>query len=101
VYKTDRYINERKRIVFTRFSLSSHHLKIETGRWSRIVREERLCECGEIQDENHIIFDCPKTNDIRERYNVNNQVYQGISDVMDKHDTLELIDFIDMCMSRF
>ena len=36
VYKSDEYINERERIIFTRFRLSSHNLNIEKGRWSRI-----------------------------------------------------------------
>ena len=47
------------RISFTRFRLSSHMLRIETGRWSRTPREERLCPCGtDIQDEHHV-FVCP------------------------------------------
>ena len=47
------------RISFTRFRLSSHMLRIETGRWSRIPREERMCPCGtNIQDEHHV-FVCP------------------------------------------
>ena len=47
------------RISFTRFRLSSHMLKIETGRWCRTPREERLCECNtSIQDELHV-FLCP------------------------------------------
>ena len=51
VYTTERYIEERKHVEFTRFRLSLHHLKIETGRWARIQKEDRLCECGEVQDE--------------------------------------------------
>jgi hypothetical protein len=42
------------RIAFTRLRLSSHNLRIETGRWSRIERERRLCTCGEIQTEEHV-----------------------------------------------
>ena len=55
IYSTNEYVAEWKRINFTRFRLSSHNLKIETGRWSRMKREDRLCECGEIQDEMHVI----------------------------------------------
>ena len=48
---------------------SSHRLKIETGRWARIDREDRLCQCGQaVQDEKHVIVDCPLVQDIRERY---------------------------------
>ena len=45
-YKTPDYVDERERLVFTRFRLSSHHLKIETGRWTRIEVERRACDCG-------------------------------------------------------
>ena len=56
VYNTTTYIDERKRVVFTRFRVSSHSLKIETGRWSRIDSEDRVCDCdrGGVQDERHI-----------------------------------------------
>ena len=51
------YIDERDRLSFTRFRLSSHHLKIETGRWARIEAENRVCDCGGgIQDEHHVLF---------------------------------------------
>ena len=35
-------ISEHKRIEYTRARLSSHNVKIETGRWIRTPREERL-----------------------------------------------------------
>ncbi len=45
-------------------------LKIETGRWARITREERLCPCGDvyIQSESHILIHCEYTRNLRERY---------------------------------
>lgn len=55
-------IPEFVRISVTRFRLSSHRLKVETGRWARIPRDLRVCLCGNgIQDEHHIIFVCPFT----------------------------------------
>ena len=43
----------------TRFRLGSHKLPIETGRWHRIPREERLCtRCQVMRDEYHFICDC-------------------------------------------
>ena len=58
VYRSNRYIDERKRVVFTKFRTSSHSLKVETGRWSRVLRENRLCGCGVgVQDEHHVVFD--------------------------------------------
>ena len=52
-------IREAERITATRIRLSSHNLAIERGRWSRLPPENRLCQCGEIQDENHIAAVCP------------------------------------------
>ena len=44
-----------------RFRVGSHSLPIETGRWSRKKREDRLCEeCKVIGDENHFLYDCCK-----------------------------------------
>ena len=42
-----------------KFRLGSHHLPIETGRWSRIPRNERLCtNCGVLGDEYHVLYHC-------------------------------------------
>ena len=44
-----------------KFRLGSHRLKIETGRWSNIPRDERLCtSCNLLEDEYHVIYDCCK-----------------------------------------
>ena len=61
-------IPEIHRIATTRLRLS-HKLKIETGRWSRTPREERLCTCGsDIQKESHVLNKCPLIQHIREQY---------------------------------
>ena len=42
-----------------KFRLGSHYLPIETGRWNRTPRHERLCNfCGEFGDEKHVIYNC-------------------------------------------
>ena len=63
-------IPEYKRVHFTRLRISAHNLMIEKGRWSRLPRERRLCECGEIQTEEHVIKDCTLINHIRNRYSL-------------------------------
>ena len=100
VYNTKNYIDERKRVVFTRFRVSSHSLKIETGRWARIRPEDRVCDCdrGGVQDERHVVFDCSKTQDVRGKFGINDEVYGSVSELMDNHDPSELVDFIDACM---
>ena len=48
----------------------SHNLKIETGRWSRIPRERRVCSCNrnQLQTEAHILLECRLTLDVRHKY---------------------------------
>ena len=69
VYNKRQYAPELYRTSLTRMRLSSHRLKIETGRWSRLSREHRLCQCGQIQDERHVLQFCPLVEHIRTCYN--------------------------------
>ena len=65
----DEAVDDYLRIAFTRFRTSSHRLKVETGRWSRIPRERRLCRCGEgVQTEEHVLVNCELTRGIKEKY---------------------------------
>ena len=86
------YIPEHYRIAYTRMRLSSHHLKIETGRWSRIPRERRLCQCGSVQDEVHVILHCPLLQTIREGFPTIN--FNSVNDVMTNDSESELCKFI-------
>ena len=47
----DSMYDERKRMDFSRLRLSSHRLAVETGRWSRVPADRRLCACGLVQTE--------------------------------------------------
>ena len=67
MYTTRHAIYEKHRIAITRIRLS-HRLKVETGRWSRIPREERLCACGDIQTETHVLINCLLSADLRLTY---------------------------------
>ena len=59
-------IAEYKRIAITRLRVISHNLKIETGRWSRIARENRLCPCDlAVQTEKHVVESCQISEAIR------------------------------------
>ena len=63
-------IPEYKRDSFTRLRTSSHRLRIETGRWARLPREERTCPCDgvSVQDEKHVIENCEFFDELRGRY---------------------------------
>jgi hypothetical protein len=68
VYSTPEVI-EYNRIMTSRMRLASHHLKVETGRWCRIPQDERICQCHlEVQDEEHALLRCQKTESIRQQY---------------------------------
>ena len=75
IYRVKHVINEFHRISFTRFRVSGHSLAVETGRWNRRGRgrlpvEERLCVCGGVQTERHVVEDCPLTENIRNIHNI-------------------------------
>ena len=70
IYLKDSEVNELHRVSWTRLRLSSHSLAIEQGRWNRRGRgrlpvEERLCTCGQVQTEHHVIEACPRTEHLR------------------------------------
>ena len=60
---------EYTRIAATRLRLSSHSLRVETGRWSRIERSRRVCACSDaVQDETHVLFHCPLSSHVQAKY---------------------------------
>ena len=60
-------ISEQGRIASTRLRLSSHYLRVETGRWSRIPLEDRLCQCQTgIQTEEHVLLRCPLSQTLQQ-----------------------------------
>ena len=74
IYTNKHNIYEPYRSAFTRLRVSSHNLACETGRWNRRGRgilpmEERLCSCGLIQTEEHVISFCPVSQSLCDNYN--------------------------------
>ena len=62
-------LSRSKRSILAQFRLGILPLKVETGRFSNTVREERICEfCKDatIEDETHFLFYCGLYNDFRE-----------------------------------
>ena len=71
IYMSREYIPDYVRQSFSRIRLQSHNLKVETGRWSRVPREQRLCDrcdAQAVQDEAHVLLTCTYTEPIRQRY---------------------------------
>ena len=86
---SNNYIADYRRVELTRFRVGSHRLKVETGRWSRIPRDQRTCACsvGGIQDERHVIFDCDFTRAYRESYE--------LGPTQELHEVLSSDDYLD------
>ena len=64
-----RKIPSKKSLVKLR--ISSHKLRIETGRYDKLPRDQRLCSlcnCNKIEDETHFLLDCPSYSSIRDRF---------------------------------
>ena len=58
------------RIAWTRLIVSSHRLRVETGRWERPVvqYESRLCHvCHKLDDEYHFLLECDRYAELRAR----------------------------------
>ena len=70
VYLTKKFIPDYQRESFSRLRLMSHRLKIETGRWSRIPTELRVCQCDNthVQSERHVLIDCVMSERCRHKY---------------------------------
>lgn len=58
---------EPDRQIITRYRTGSHNLLVEKGRWTRIPRNQRLCDkcsSGEIQNLFHVLYRCDATRSI-------------------------------------
>ena len=55
---------------FSRFRLKAHHLRVESYKWHGGSSICDKCECGEAQDENHVLFFCKRAEvcELRMRY---------------------------------
>ena len=65
------FLDDHHRYIITRWRLSNHDLRIETGRRTRPYTErvDRKCtECKLLEDEFHVVFVCPLYNTARRKY---------------------------------
>ena len=70
--------NRGHRIALTKLRISNHRLVIETGRFNKITRNERLCRfcknenISDIEDEKHVLFRCIRF------YNIRNELFASV-----------------------
>ena len=65
------FVNDELREIITRWRLSCHKLRIETGRYTNPItpRDERKCRiCQVVEDERHALFHCAAHQFIRLKF---------------------------------
>ena len=94
-------IPDYKRSAFTKFRTGSHSLNVERGRWARVEPTMRFCRCkrNKIEDEEHVVFECELTNDLRRKYRVVG--YTSLNEMFAKHPLEDVISFVYEVMKRF
>ena len=79
----------------TKFRLGSHYLPVETGRWSGLARNERLCgPCGEFEDEKHALFNCSLIDRIGLNLNENLDAIWGQPDIFKLFNRIHIANFV-------
>ena len=92
----DSNFENRRSIVKMR--ISDHTLEIETGRYKKINREQRICkQCNknEIEDEEHFFFRCPKNETLRKEFLSN--VYKICPQFIDMDKNILLKEILSPC----
>ena len=87
-------VRETERLSFSRMRLSSHRLAFETGRWSRTPAEERLCSCGCVQNDAHILLRCKLTEQSRQGLGIH---VDNLKDLFD-FNVIILCTYIHQCL---
>ena len=63
-----KYMNRNKRSIFAQLRMGILPLRVETGRFQNLDLVDRKCVyciSGQIEDENHFIFNCSHYNHLR------------------------------------
>ena len=102
------FIDDRKRAIITRWRLSNHKLRIETGRYHvpYIERSDRKCwQCDILEDENHAIYFCPAFSLIRQDHEQLLTKYQTVKGILnpeigDIYEVAEYLSEIDKVLSK-
>ena len=88
------FVNDELRTVITRWRLSCHKLRIETGRYTYPItpRENRLCKvCSVVEDETHALFHCPAHSFIRLKFAPLLCKYNTVNLILNPQDTDDIV----------
>ena len=87
--------------TFVRFKLSCHELGIELGRWKdRKPRRDRvctLCDCGALDDEMHMVYECPALEPVRDQFPHFFEGSQDMRRLFAHKDQTSLVRFVHRC----
>ena len=92
------YLTEYKRIIITKWRLSSHCLHIETGRSTspKTPRQQRKCSvCDEIEDEHHVLFVCGLYNATRLKHAELFEKYKSVQEMLNPQSIKDAEDLGD------
>ena len=57
---------EYERKILTKYRTGGHRLRIQTGRFGDVSRDQRMCRCGDdIQSLHHVLFTCTLQESVR------------------------------------
>ena len=90
------FVPEYLRVMITRWRLSNHDLRVETGRYVRPIlpRDMRVCSnCTTVvEDEEHALYHCPLYDCVRQKYNELLERYPLVTQIFNP------IDVVDACL---
>ena len=92
----NRCIPTFKLLLVTRLRTVSHNLEIERARHTprHVPQEERLCSCGQMEDEKHYIQVCSQYTHIREKFHLQQlPFHQQLDDI----DTTDFVYELSKC----
>ena len=62
-------LEEKNAITLAKFRTRNYMLANEIGSWLRLPDEDKVCTtCLQLEDEEHVIYDCVRYDHIREKY---------------------------------
>ena len=87
--------SEYERKILTKYRTGGHRLRIQTGRFGGVSRDQRMCRCDDdIQSLHHVLFTCTLTESVRmTNFNVRNleEFFVDTSNAAEKLNTMEAI----------
>ena len=68
-------------------------MRIRTGRYENLARDQRLCKCGvSVQTLHHVVFDCALTDSIRGNDFTVTNLYEFFTELSNAAEKLRMIE---------